>query len=73
MARVSGRTSSQVQPGDPMFFAGADGTLTAPGHVGIILRPGVMIDAPTTGQDIQIQAYGPAGLTGFSDPAAAGT
>ena len=65
--------ASQVQPGDLVFFAGADGTLTAPGHVGIVLRPGVMIDAPSTGQDIQIQPYGPAGLAGYTDPAAAGT
>jgi len=65
--------ASQVRPGDLVFFAGADGTLTAPGHVGIVLRPGVMIDAPSTGQDVQIQPYGPDGLTGYTDPAAAGT
>ena len=28
--------ASQVQPGDLVFFAGADGTMTAPGHVGIV-------------------------------------
>jgi len=65
--------ASQLQPGDLVFFAGADGTITAPGHVGIVLRPGVMIDAPTTGQDVQIQPYGPAGLAGYTDPAIAGT
>ena len=32
-----------------------------------------MIDAPTTGQDVQIQPYGPGGLTGYTDPAAIGT
>ena len=56
-----------------VFFAGADGTITAPGHVGIVLRPGVMIDAPSTGQDVQIQPYSPAGLAGYTDPAAVGT
>jgi len=65
--------ASQVQPGDLVFFAGADGTITAPGHVGIVLRPGVMIDAPTTGQNVQIQPYGPDGLAGYTDPAAPGT
>jgi peptidoglycan DL-endopeptidase CwlO len=65
--------ASQVRPGDLVFFAGADGTLTAPGHVGIVLRPGVMIDAPATGQDVQVQPYGPDGLTGYTDPAAAST
>jgi cell wall-associated NlpC family hydrolase len=31
--------ASQVQPGDPVFFSGADGTPAAPGHVGIVLNP----------------------------------
>jgi cell wall-associated NlpC family hydrolase len=61
--------ASQVRPGDLVFFAGADGTVTAPGHVGIVLSPGIMIDAPTTGQDVQIQPYGPDGLAGYTDPA----
>jgi peptidoglycan DL-endopeptidase CwlO len=65
--------ASQVQPGDLVFFAGADGTLTAPGHVGIVLRRGIMIDAPATGQDIQIQPYGQDGLAGYTDPAPSGT
>jgi peptidoglycan DL-endopeptidase CwlO len=64
--------ASQVQSGDLVFFAGSDGTVTAPGHVGIVLSPGVMIDAPTTGQDVQIQPYGPGGLAGYTDPAAIG-
>jgi cell wall-associated NlpC family hydrolase len=38
--------ASQVQPGDLVFFAGSDGTMTAPGHVGIVTGPGTMIDAP---------------------------
>ena len=28
---------SQVQPGDLVFFAGSDGTVTAPGHVGLVI------------------------------------
>ena len=31
--------ASQVQPGDLVFFAGADGTPAAPGHVGIVIDP----------------------------------
>ena len=31
--------ASQVQPGDLVFFAGADGTPAAPGHVGIVVNP----------------------------------
>lgn len=59
--------ASHAQPGDLVFFAGADGTLTSPGHVGIVLRPGLMIVAPAPGQDIQIQPYtGQPGLAGFT-------
>ena len=29
--------ASQVQPGDLVFFAGADGTVTDPGHVGLVI------------------------------------
>src|SRR5207248_7398271 len=29
--------ASQVQPGDLVFFAGADGTVTDPGHVGLVV------------------------------------
>jgi peptidoglycan DL-endopeptidase CwlO len=31
--------ASQAQPDDLVFFAGADGTPAAPGHVGIVLNP----------------------------------
>jgi len=36
----------QQEPGDLVFFAGSDGTPQAPGHVGILLSPDLMIDAP---------------------------
>lgn len=48
-------------PGDLVFFAGSDGTVTAPGHVGIYLGDGMMIDAPHTGSDVQIQPVSAAG------------
>ena len=43
--------ASQAQPGDLVFFAGADGTPAAPGHVGIVVNPAThtMIDAYATG------------------------
>ena len=63
--------ASQAKRGDLVFFAGADGTLTHPGHVGIVLRPGYMIAAPAPGQDVQIQAIWQNGLAGFTDPTAA--
>ena len=56
-----------------MFFAGADGTLTAPGHVGIVVAPRHHDRRPHDREDFQVQPYGPAGLTGYTDPAAAAT
>jgi hypothetical protein len=49
---------SQAQPGDLVFFPGSDGTASAPGHVGIYIGNGQMIDAPHTGTSVQIQAVG---------------
>jgi len=46
---------SEAQPGDLLFFAGSDGTPSAPGHVGIYVGDGQMIDAPHTGTSVQLQ------------------
>ena len=45
-----------AQPGDLLFFAGSDGTASSPGHVGIYVGNGQMIDAPYTGTTVQVQA-----------------
>jgi peptidoglycan DL-endopeptidase CwlO len=52
--------ASQVQPGDLVFFAGADGTPAAPGHVGIVLNPAArtMINAYTTASPVEEDTYG---------------
>jgi peptidoglycan DL-endopeptidase CwlO len=50
--------ASQVEPGDLVFFAGADGTPTAPGHVGLVIGPDKMIEAYATGFPIRISAFG---------------
>jgi cell wall-associated NlpC family hydrolase len=42
------------QPGDLVFFVGDDGTRLAPGHVGIYVGNGQMIDAPYTGTVVRI-------------------
>jgi peptidoglycan DL-endopeptidase CwlO len=47
---------SEAQPGDLLFFAGSDGTASSPGHVGIYVGNGQMIDAPYTGTTVQVQA-----------------
>jgi cell wall-associated NlpC family hydrolase len=50
--------ADQVQPGDLVFFAGADGTPTSPGHVGLVIGHGQMIEAYATGFPIRISTYG---------------
>lgn len=39
----------KLKPGDLVFFAGSDGTMTNPGHVGIYIGHDKMIDAEQTG------------------------
>jgi len=52
---------SNAQPGDLLFFAGSDGTARAPGHVGIYVGNGEMIDAPYTGTYVQAESISSAG------------
>jgi peptidoglycan DL-endopeptidase CwlO len=62
--------ASQVQPGDLVFFAGADGTVTDPGHVGLVIGDGKMIEAYATGFPIRVSSYANRGAIGFTRPAA---
>jgi cell wall-associated NlpC family hydrolase len=45
---------SRIQPGDLLFSAGSDGTPTNPGHVVMYLGSGQVIQAPQSGEDVQI-------------------
>jgi cell wall-associated NlpC family hydrolase len=66
--------ASQVQPGDLVFFAGADGTTTSPGHVGLVIGNGKMIEAYATGFPLRVASYLNRGAIGFTQPwASAGT
>jgi peptidoglycan DL-endopeptidase CwlO len=56
------------QPGDLIFFAGSDGTTTSPGHVGMVIGHGLMVEAFATGFPIRIAPYGNRGAVGFSRP-----
>src|SRR5262249_17841907 len=51
---------AQVEAGDLVFFAGSDGTPTAPGHVGLVIGKGKMIEAYATGFPIPISRFGTA-------------
>jgi cell wall-associated NlpC family hydrolase len=62
--------------GDLVFFAGADGTPTAPGHVGLVLGPHRMIEAYSAGFPVRVSTFGlpssPPGdgqPAGYTDPA----
>jgi cell wall-associated NlpC family hydrolase len=45
---------SALQPGDLVFTAGSDGTAASPGHVGIYMGSGLIINAPHTGAVVSI-------------------
>ncbi len=47
---------NRLQPGDLVFFTGSDGTRKAPGHVGIYVGDGYLIDAPHTGSFVRIDS-----------------
>jgi peptidoglycan DL-endopeptidase CwlO len=61
--------AGQAEPGDLVFFAGADGTPTAPGHVGLVIGHDEMIEAYATGFPIRVSAFGTsAAAPGDTDP-----
>ena len=45
---------AQLQPGDLVFFGASTAAIT---HVGIVVSPGEMVDAPHTGADVRIESY----------------
>lgn len=52
--------SGQLAPGDLVFFKGSDSVGGLPGHVGIYIGGGKMIDAPHTGASVRVES-----VTGF--------
>ncbi|WP_034261846.1 C40 family peptidase [Actinospica robiniae] len=46
-----------LKPGDLLFAAGSDGTPQAPGHVGMYLGDGYVIEAPHTGTTVSIDSW----------------
>ena len=59
----------KVQAGDLVFAAGSDGSGAAPGHVGMMVSSKQLIQAPQTGQNIEIVAYNPSGWQHAARPA----
>jgi peptidoglycan DL-endopeptidase CwlO len=67
--------AAKVVPGDLVFFAGADGTPAAPGHVGLVIGKNTMIEAYATGTPVRVSTFGtpqsPQGdgtVVGFAQP-----
>jgi cell wall-associated NlpC family hydrolase len=60
---------TQIQPGDLLFSAGGDGTPANPGHVVMYLGGGQIIQAPQTGEDVQIDPLDLAGVVVATRPA----
>ena len=44
----------ELTPGDLLFSAGGNGTAANPGHVGMYLGSGLVIEAPQTGEPVMI-------------------
>jgi len=62
----------QLAPGDLVFYAGSDGSLTAPGHVGIYVGNGEIVDAPYDGANVRFDPLTSiSGYAGATDPYAA--
>ena len=64
---------SQIQPGDLLFSVGSDGTPTNPGHVVMYLGNGQVIQAPETGEDVQIDPVDLASIVAATRPTALAT
>jgi peptidoglycan DL-endopeptidase CwlO len=50
--------AAKMLPGDLVFFAGSDGTPTAPGHVGLVIGKNMMIEAYAAGTPVRVSAFG---------------
>jgi cell wall-associated NlpC family hydrolase len=60
---------TDIEPGDLLFSAGSDGTNANPGHVVMYLGGGQIIQAPQTGEDVQIDPLSLAGVVVATRPA----
>ena len=47
-------STSSLRPGDLLFLVGSDGSPSSPGHVGMYIGDGLVVQAPQTGQDVQL-------------------
>jgi cell wall-associated NlpC family hydrolase len=50
-------TEGRLAPGDLVLIPGSDGTLSAPGHVGMYIGRGLVVQAPKTGDVVKVVTY----------------
>lgn len=50
-------TASRLVPGDLVLTPGADGTPASPGHVGMFLGAGLVVEAPQPGDVVKVVTY----------------
>jgi cell wall-associated NlpC family hydrolase len=48
---------AQLSPGDLVLTPGSDGTLASPGHVGMFIGRGLVVEAPHTGDVVKVVTY----------------
>jgi cell wall-associated NlpC family hydrolase len=59
---------NKLQPGDIVFQAGSDGTTSAPGHEGLYIGGGQVIQAPHTGTNVMVSPLAGGGWTSAARP-----
>jgi cell wall-associated NlpC family hydrolase len=50
-------TPSMISPGDLVFIPGSGGTLASPGHVGMFIGRGLVVEAPKTGDVVKVVSF----------------
>jgi cell wall-associated NlpC family hydrolase len=50
-------SAAQLAPGDLVLTPGSDGTLASPGHVGMFIGEGLVVEAPHTGDVVNVVTY----------------
>ena len=59
-------TAAALRPGDLVLTPGSDGSLAAPGHVGMFIGRGLVVEAPRTGDVIKVVTYDSFTATGVA-------
>lgn len=58
-------SKNDLAPGDLVFSPGYDGTIDKPGHVGMYIGSGQLIESPHTGADVRVSSLQSFGATSY--------